>query len=495
MNNNRLEMISKLNLLLKKGIDYHRAEDYSQAKLIYEDILKINPKNFDALHLLGVLEYQCEKYNLSISLIKKAIKINPKVAFAYSNLGNSLKSINELNEAIENYDFAIKIETKYYEAITNKGATLAQMQRKDEAEKCYLEAIQINPLFEPAYMNLAELYKTQVRLKKARECYEKVIKINSKNFDAYFNLAFMHIAEYDIQNAELNFNKSTLISLNSMSSASFVYLAVLDYLSFKIEGCKINLNKAKSIYKNENKKFKEAKAFYIYLNNLISWHDAGNSNLQLNLKNERLYVIGDSHTLTAHGLSVKIFNKVLQCEGNWIPGCKQWHLGQINFNIFKSKFESISKSIPEHSYILLTIGEIDCRNDEGIVKALLKYKDKTIGDLTLETASAFINYVKKIASNKDHKIIISAIPAPFIIDYSINSTYTKQSEIIKYLNLNLKILCLKNDLIFLDIYSLTNFQNDVANGYWHIDNYHLKPSAIQEAFNKHLILPNSRQPT
>ena len=50
-----------------------------------------------------------------------------------------------------------------------------------------------------------------------------------------------------------------------------------------------------------------------------------------------------------------------------IKGCKQWHLGNAFRNKFKNQFESIFCSLPKYSYVLLAIGENDCRLDSGII--------------------------------------------------------------------------------------------------------------------------------
>ncbi len=44
--------------LLNEGLALHQKGRLAQAKVIYERVLKTQPKHFDALHLLGVIAYQ-----------------------------------------------------------------------------------------------------------------------------------------------------------------------------------------------------------------------------------------------------------------------------------------------------------------------------------------------------------------------------------------------------------------------------------------------------
>jgi len=52
-----------------------------------------------------------------------------------------------------------------------------------------------------------------------------------------------------------------------------------------------------------------------------------------------------------------------------------------------------------------------------------------------------------------------------------------------------KSMALKTGLGFLDVQALTDRGDGIANGKWHIDEVHLLPSAIAEAFDKHFIEP------
>ena len=55
-------------------------------------------------------------------------------------------------------------------------------------------------------------------------------------------------------------------------------------------------------------------------------------------------------------------------EAFLIKGCKQWDLAKDGSNQFKNKLYSVFKKIPNKSDVILSIGEIDCRLDSGIIK-------------------------------------------------------------------------------------------------------------------------------
>src|SRR5690606_23580570 len=83
----------------------------------------------------------------------------------------------------------------------------------------------------------------------------------------------------------------------------------------------------------------------------------------------KAFVIGESHCLSAHGLVTQHAGSAQRWTARWIPGCKQWHLASPAPNKYKFHFERVVSELPQAPTLLLTFGEIDCRLDEGILRA------------------------------------------------------------------------------------------------------------------------------
>ena len=93
----------------QKAISLFQKRDFKEAKNICEEILEIEPKNFDAMHLYGIISYQTKNYDLSAELINKAVKINSNNDEAYNNLGLAFTKINKFDSALKSFNQAIKI--------------------------------------------------------------------------------------------------------------------------------------------------------------------------------------------------------------------------------------------------------------------------------------------------------------------------------------------------------------------------------------------------
>ncbi len=85
--------VPDVSAILKQALALHQAGRLKEAELLYQQVLKSQPRNFDALHLHGVLALQSGKLEQGVKLISQAIKINPGVALLHNNLGNALMDL------------------------------------------------------------------------------------------------------------------------------------------------------------------------------------------------------------------------------------------------------------------------------------------------------------------------------------------------------------------------------------------------------------------
>ena len=77
--------------LLQDGLDMHRRGAVAEAAARYSQILTFEPKNVDALCLLGVAKMELKGFAESVDLLRKAVKLAPKHAPAHNFLGTALK--------------------------------------------------------------------------------------------------------------------------------------------------------------------------------------------------------------------------------------------------------------------------------------------------------------------------------------------------------------------------------------------------------------------
>jgi tetratricopeptide (TPR) repeat protein len=167
----------------------HQRGQLEGARAIYEEVLKIQPRHFDALHLLGVIAAQSKDPQRAVDLIEKAIKINPHHAGTYCNRGTALQELGHSDAALASYDKAIALNPEYAVAYCNRGNVLKQLQRLDAAPASYDQAIANNAGYAEAYLNSGFVLKELQQLDEALASYSRAIAVKPDFTEAYFNRA------------------------------------------------------------------------------------------------------------------------------------------------------------------------------------------------------------------------------------------------------------------------------------------------------------------
>jgi tetratricopeptide (TPR) repeat protein len=170
------------------GLQHHAKGNFSKAKYIYEQVLKVDPNHAEVLHLLGVIAHQVGENGRAVELITKAIAIHPDYAEAHSNLGNALQDLGKLDKAITSHHKAIALNPNLAEAHYNLGITLLSLGKLDEAIASYRKALTRNPDYAEAHNNLGVVLKEQGKLVEAVSFYQKAIALAPDFAEAHCNL-------------------------------------------------------------------------------------------------------------------------------------------------------------------------------------------------------------------------------------------------------------------------------------------------------------------
>ena len=67
-----------LSQLLDRAIACHRQGQLAQAEALYAQILRAQPRHFDARHMLGVIRYQQGRNAEALEFVETALKLSPR---------------------------------------------------------------------------------------------------------------------------------------------------------------------------------------------------------------------------------------------------------------------------------------------------------------------------------------------------------------------------------------------------------------------------------
>lgn len=174
--------------LFEEAVRHHQAGRLGPAEHGYRQILALDGRNPDGLHLLGVVACQTGRHALAIDLITKAIRLRKDVADYHSNLGNALRGQGRLADAIARYRRAIALQPDHADAHNNLGNALQRQGRLDEAAQHYERALDIKPEAAGFHVNLGNVLYALNRYDEAARQYERAIGIDPNRADAHSGL-------------------------------------------------------------------------------------------------------------------------------------------------------------------------------------------------------------------------------------------------------------------------------------------------------------------
>ena len=172
--------------LLQQAVELHQQGRLEPAQALYRQVLELNPRQFDALHLLGVIARQQGDTAAAISLISQAIAIDGAQANAHCNLGVALLDAGRAEEALASHDRAIERNPAYALAWSNRGNALRQLGRLDEALLSYQRALEIQPRYAEAHCSRAITLQELGRYLDALGAAEDALHIKDRYADAWF---------------------------------------------------------------------------------------------------------------------------------------------------------------------------------------------------------------------------------------------------------------------------------------------------------------------
>lgn len=186
---------------LEEAIDYaitlQRNNQLEGAETLYRRILDIVPGHPDALHYLGLLQFQRGRPEAAVELIVRAVGKAPDYPDFHSNLGNIHIALGNLEAAADSYGRALEIDPQRADFHNNLGVLLRITGRLEEAEAAFLRATELDPRHFRAFNNLGMLYAAEDRIEDAVQHYCRSITLMPDHPDGYklLGLAYYSIGQ------------------------------------------------------------------------------------------------------------------------------------------------------------------------------------------------------------------------------------------------------------------------------------------------------------
>jgi predicted O-linked N-acetylglucosamine transferase (SPINDLY family) len=218
--------------LLQNAWRLHQAGNFAEAARMYNDILRLDPRNVGALQLLGYLHFQRGDLTSAERVLSQAVKINPRSPEAHYNLGcafqaagrqpealaafekvlaldpnsigalfgraNTLSQLNRFEDALASYDRVLALGPATPDAVLNRGNALYELHRYAEALASYDKALALRPGDPTAWSNRGNALMELKRGDEALACFDRALSLDANHFEALENRAnaFLTLERY-----------------------------------------------------------------------------------------------------------------------------------------------------------------------------------------------------------------------------------------------------------------------------------------------------------
>jgi len=174
-------------VLLRNAYRAHERGNRNEAARLCREILRQDPRNFNALYLLSFVLSQSGQLNEAAALMAEAVKVNSASADAWYNQGVILQNLNRAGDALVCYDRALEVRTGFLDALINRGIVLLALKRREEALSSFEKAVAMKPDDSEAWNNRATALLELERPGDALASLGRALALDRKNANAWSN--------------------------------------------------------------------------------------------------------------------------------------------------------------------------------------------------------------------------------------------------------------------------------------------------------------------
>lgn len=167
---------------------YLRAGRVADAEKRCRRLLKRDPGDAEALHLLGLGALLRKDDDASIKHLQRAVTLRDGVPQYHCNLGEALRSAGELEDAVASCRRALALRADYLEAHVNLGACLFALGEFEAADEQFARALALRPDDPQLIVRRADALRELGRVREARAGYERALTLQPDLAAAHTNL-------------------------------------------------------------------------------------------------------------------------------------------------------------------------------------------------------------------------------------------------------------------------------------------------------------------
>lgn len=172
---------------LQAALELFQIGRLAEADLLAKQVLKLNPRSTDALHLRGVVAGLYERHTEAEAFLALAASLDESNHFILFNLAKSLSEQDKHAEALSWHRKALRLNSVHDKAWLGFGQSLFKLGDFDTAISAFNSAIAINTALAEAYSSKGNCLQAKGSLEDAIALHDLAIGLNPNLAEAWSN--------------------------------------------------------------------------------------------------------------------------------------------------------------------------------------------------------------------------------------------------------------------------------------------------------------------
>lgn len=163
--------------------------ELGKAERLYRALLDQKPHDFDALHGLGLINYQRGRLDVALTFVQAALKSDMGRAEGFASLGLVFHALRQFERALVSYDEGLRLAPDDVELLNGRGVALLQLRRPSEALENFDRALALAPDHCDALGNRGNALMRLNRVAEALSSYDRALQIAPQSAELFANRA------------------------------------------------------------------------------------------------------------------------------------------------------------------------------------------------------------------------------------------------------------------------------------------------------------------
>lgn len=394
---------------------------------------------------------------------------NSKVFYLY---GLCCYKNDDLLGSCAQFRRAVELNSADYDSLFNLAVACWELKQYEEALNSYRTLLAKAPHYIKALPNLAQALMKTGYYDEGYETFRKTIAADPRDIRSaslFLEFQCLYLTMKDRARCCNDFLSLPGISPTQKHTA-LIYRATTQWVSSDLAGLEDSLKEAYVIpMQAHDEGYRNMVVYRTFLQRLLDYRKA-----RLHIYGPDappLYLAGDSHSLSYANAAVSWKGQTHKIQTHLIMGTQARHLSPSEPDAKKFALERYIKTLPTDATLLCAFGEIDCRTNHGILPYWQK-QGGNLEDIVESMVAGYCRSVTTMAGESNINLAFLSVPAPHI-------SSGDRRHVITLFNNALRKHVTSSRHTFIDTYTPSQGSDGYAHGQLHIDNFHLKPEALQ----------------